>query len=122
MVESSGNDRGRRVPRVVRLALAFVRYCDGVERELGGRKAGLNRHLQEAAASVVANAGEALEEPNRGDKRRFFRYAMRSAGECEHLLRALGEVDALAEARLEEGLRLLRDIRQDLLRLLRWAA
>jgi four helix bundle protein len=121
MGEESDAKGGRPLPRVVRLALALVKHCDQVERALRGRKPGLNRHLQEAAASVVANVGEALEERNRGDKRRFFGYAMRSAGECEHLLRALIEVGALPAASTERALRLTRDIRMDLLRLIRWS-
>jgi four helix bundle protein len=120
MVEGSGGYRARG-PRVARLAQELVVYASDVEAELRGRRAALNRHLQEAAASVLANVGEGLEEQSRGDKRRFFRYAMRSSGECEHLLRALGAVGALQPATLDRGAPLLRNLRHDLLRLIRWA-
>jgi four helix bundle protein len=119
MIGETGGDP-RRAPRVTRLALELVRCATEIEAGLRGRRAALNRHLQEAAASVLANVGEGLEERSRGDKRRFFRYAMRSAGECEHLLLALKEGGSVHAALADRAARLLRDLRHDLLRLLRW--
>jgi four helix bundle protein len=108
--------------RIARLAVELVAFCDDVGRRLGGRKVALNSHLQDAAASVLSNVGEGLDEPSKGDKRRFFRYAVRSAGECEQLLRGLARVGALPPEALAGGIRLLRQIKMDLLRLIRWAS
>jgi four helix bundle protein len=121
-VSGIGRMTDYREPRVARLAVDFVAFCDQVEKDLRGRKSAMNGHLQEAGASLLSNIGEAFEEKSRGDRRRFFRYALRSAGECERLLHGLARVGALPPDRLAAGIRLLRDIKLDLLRLIRWAA
>lgn len=107
--------------RVARLAEAFVVCARQVERVLYGRHFAMNRHLQDAAASLLANIGEALDEPSLGDKARFLRYAQRSAGECERLLRGLRRLRAIPTGLADDGLRHLRDIKLDLIRLTRWA-
>jgi four helix bundle protein len=112
----------RRQPRLARLALVLVTGCEGVDRELRGRAAALNDQLQRAAGSVLANVGEALDEPSPGDKRRFLRYARRSAGECDRLLRALARLHHLTPRSATTALNLVRDIKMDIDRLIRWSA
>jgi four helix bundle protein len=112
--------RGRRDPRVVRLALDFVGWCHRHRRALERARRTLNEHIQDAADSILLNTGEALDELSRPDKRRFLRYALRSAGEAEKGLRAVAELDLLPAPAVNDGLRLLRDIRLDLRRLIQW--
>ena len=78
----------------------------------------LNPDLQECAASILANLGEGWDEPSRGDKRRFLRYAHRSAGEAERLLRGLQTLHRVPRAEIATALRVLFDIKMDLHRLL----
>ncbi len=89
---------------------------------LGGRAAvarqPANDHLQRSAASVVTNVGEGLGEMSTGDKVRLYRYAHRSAVECEHALRSLTAVGAVANEDLLCALRLLKDVKLDLRRLI----
>jgi four helix bundle protein len=122
MTRSSKGRKRERDARVVVLAVEFVAYCDAVGLELRGRKAAMNEHLQDAAASVLANVGEALDEDSLGDKRRLCRYALRSAGECERLLHGLARVGAIPASRRDEGIRLVRSVKMELLRLIRWAS
>lgn len=119
MTETRSGGRYRDV-RVARLAEELLRYCDRVDRALRGRGREVNYHLRRAAASAVANVGEALDEESRGDKRRLFRYAYRSCGECERCLRGLAAVGALPPALADEGERRIKDVKLDLLRLIAW--
>ena len=108
-----------RQPRVVTLALEFLEFV----RRVGPRMARVQKpgaeHLADAAASQLANIGEALDEDSRGDRRRFLRYAKRSGGECERLLLGAAELGCLTPRELDEGMTLLRNIRWDLLRLIK---
>jgi four helix bundle protein len=113
---------GRRGPRVVRLGEEFLEYCGRVDTALRGRWAAVNDHLQRAAASILANTGEALDEISTGDRSRLFRYALRSCGECERCLRGLQAVDAIPDPLAREGLRRVRDVKMDLFRLVSWSA
>jgi four helix bundle protein len=113
---------GGRGPRVLGLALRFVAFYQRYEAEVARARPGLGVQLQEAADSIVLNLGEGFDEPSRGDKRRFFRYALRSAGEAEKGLHALSVLNLIPSPALEEGLRLLRDIRFDLKRLINWSS
>jgi four helix bundle protein len=114
-----GERVGRRT-RVERLAVELVAVCRGLSHRLDARAPALNDQLQPAAASALANVGEALEEPSRGDKRRFFRYALRSAGEVERLLAGAHRIGAIPDRAHDDARRLLRDLKLDLLRLIRW--
>jgi four helix bundle protein len=78
----------------------------------------MHGQVERTADSILMNIGEAFGEPSRGDKRRFFRYALRSAGEAEKALLGLATLNLLPEQAVHEGLRLLRDIRLDLRRLI----
>jgi four helix bundle protein len=111
----------RRDPRVVQLALEFVAYCGDIERLLRGRRAPLNAQLQRAAASILSNIGEGFDELSKTDQRRFFRYAIRSAGESQRLLQGLTIVGALDPTQTAPGYALLKDIKFDLLRLIQWS-
>jgi four helix bundle protein len=113
---------GARPPRVLRLALDFVAFCQQHQRAVARARPTLDGQLQETADSILLNLGEAFDEPSRGDKRRFFRYALRSAGEAEKGLRGIAVLDLIPRPTIEEGLRLLRDIRFDLKRLINWAS
>jgi four helix bundle protein len=107
---------------VVRLALQYVEFCHRHQPALWRGRPSLCEHTQETADSILLNIGEALSEESRGDKRRFFRYAMRSAGEAEKALRAAACLGLLPPPALDQGFRLLRDIRLDLRRLIRWTS
>jgi four helix bundle protein len=110
-----------REPRVARLALDLVEFCDGIEPKLlRRRRAGLNEHLQDSAASALANVGEAWDEPNPREKHRFLGYALRSAGECQRQLRGAARIRAIKGAELAQGLRLVLALKLDILRLMRW--
>ncbi len=76
--------------------------------------------IERAAASLVANLGEAFDADSLADKRRYFRYALGSTGESASLLKGAQQVAALPAAALDQGLRLLRDVKWDLIRLIRW--
>jgi four helix bundle protein len=102
--------------------LGFVAFYQRHRRAAGRGRPGLDEEIQEAADSVVLNLAEGFAESSRGDKRRFFRYALRSAGEAEKGLRTLAIVDLLPPHALAEGLRLLRDIRLDIRRLITWSS
>lgn len=118
MRASNGEERE---PRVVRLALDLVEYCDRIEPRLLERgKRALNEHVQDGAASALANVGEALDDPNIAEKRRFLIYAIRSAGECQRQLRGAARVRAIEAEELAEGLRRIRDLKCDLRRLIAW--
>jgi four helix bundle protein len=78
----------------------------------------MHGQVERTADSILMNIGEAFGEPSRGDKRRFFRYALRSAGEAEKALLGLATLDLLPQPTIQEGLRLLKNIRLDLHRLI----
>ncbi len=107
--------------RVARLAGELLGFCDRVERALGGHWSEVNDQLRRAAVSALANVGEGLDESSTGDKKRFFRYAYRSCGECERCLGGLAAARALPPPLIDEGLRRLKDIKLDLNRLITWA-
>ena len=118
--EASTGGRGRgSSPRVLRLALAYLSWCECWRRELGWRP-GLADQIERAAASTLANLGEAFDSDTLPEKRRYFRYALASTGESSRLLTGVRRLDSLPPPALQEGLRLLRDIKWDLLRLIRW--
>lgn len=106
---------------MVRLALDLVAFCDRIEPDILARgKRAVNEHLQDAAASSVANVGEGWDEPRVREKRKFFIYALRSAGECQRELRAAARVRAIGGAELTEGLERIRAFKIDLWRLISW--
>jgi four helix bundle protein len=76
--------------------------------------------IERAAASLVANLGEAFDADTLAEKRRYFRYALGSTGEGARLLHGASQAKALPESALDEAFRLLRDIKWDLIRLVRW--
>ena len=109
----------RKRPRVERLAVEFLEVVRELERSVLRHAPDLNPDLQECAASILANFGEGWDESSLGDKRRFFRYAHRSAGEAERLLRAFRALPRTPTAATDRALSLLFAIKMDLRRLLR---
>ena len=107
-------------PRAARLALEFLAFAREVALQMARVQAPAADHLADAAASLLANIGEALEEESPGDMRRFLRYAKRSAGECERLLLGGAELGVVTPRQLEEGMRRLKDLKWDLRRLMAW--
>ena len=112
--------RARGGARVEDLALAFVALCGELEREILRNAWALNGQLQRTSASVLSNVGEGLDAGTAGEKRRFFGYALRAAGEAERLLMAARERGALTAPQYTRGMSLLRDIKMDLRRLIAW--
>lgn len=78
----------------------------------------MDGQIQRTADSILLNLGEAFDEPSPGDKRRFLRYALRSAGEAEKALLGIRALGLLPAPVIQQGLVLLRDIRLDLKRLI----
>lgn len=111
-----------RQPRVERLAVRFVAGCHRVGGRLGSRRPSMNNQLQRASDSVLANIGEGLDAGQPGEQCRFFRYALRSAGEAERLFRGAARLELLPRHEVTSALRLLKDIKMDLRRLITWAS
>ena len=107
-------------PRVIELAIALVAFCDRIEPRLRRTKFAINAQLQDAASSALANAGEAWDEVNPAEKRRFFIYSLRSAGECQRELKGAAAAGAISPEELEEGLGLILALKLDLRRLIAW--
>ena len=76
--------------------------------------------LERASGSVISNVGEALDSVTRPQKRRYFGYALASAGEARKLIKGYWSAGILTAEEAAEGLRLLQDIRWDLIRLIHW--
>jgi four helix bundle protein len=106
-------------PRVVELANAYLVWCERWKQRLR-RWPGMNDHIQRSAASIVANLGEGFESDTLVDKRRYFRYALTEVGESRKLVASAARIGALPDTPTHESLRLLRDIKWDLIRLIRW--
>lgn len=105
----------------MKLALEFLDFARRVGPHVARVQEPGAEHLEDAAASQLANVGEALDEDSGGDIRRFLRYAKRSGGERERLLLGAAELGCITGRELDEGMRLLKNIRWDLIRLIRWA-
>lgn len=65
---------------------------------------------------MIANIGEAVSSLSRGDRRRYFEYAYRSAGECSALFIAFHTIGALTEVQYDSGRVLLHRIQMMLMR------
>ena len=76
--------------------------------------------VEGTASSIVANLGEAMDSETMAQKRKYFGYAKASAGEGLRLVSAATHAGMLPAEAGAEGLRLLRDIRWDVVRLIRW--
>ena len=101
------------------LAGRFEAWCGRLESRLA-RWPGHWDQLERATGSVVSNAGEAFDSETRPQKRRYFGYALASAGEARELVKGYRSAEVLTAEEAEEGLRLLKDIRWDLMRLIDW--
>ena len=105
---------------MVRLALDLVAYTQHHERVFRRARPSLYDEMAPTADSVLSNVGEAFDDESFREKRKFFRYALRSAGECEKQLLGFQKINALSEPEMAQGLKLVRDIRFDLKRLIAW--
>lgn len=105
--------------RVLILADKYLDWCRRWEHRLA-RSPGMNDQIGRAASSLIANLGEAFDADTLGEKRRYFRYALASTGEGRKLVGGAARVGTLPSSAAGEGLKLLRDIKWDLIRLIRW--
>lgn len=101
------------------LALDFLEFADRIESTVRRRKRWLNEDFQAAAVSILANIGEGATELSVKDKKRFYRYALRSTGECSALLHGIERLRLIPAADVKAGKALLLSLRIHLLRLLR---
>ena len=110
---------GNPEPRVVRLANEYQAWCRRWEQWLR-RWPRTWDQIEGTSASISANLGEALDSETMPQKRKYFGYAKASAGEGLKLVDGATRTGILPAAAGKEGLRLLRDIRWDTVRLIRW--
>ena len=111
----SGDDE----PRVLKLANEYVAWC----RHWEGRLRRWPRwwdQIEGTASSIIANLGEALDSETMPQKRKYLGYAKASSGEAEKLVAGARRNGMLPREAGEEALRILRDIRWDVVRLVRW--
>lgn len=101
------------------LVKRFEAWCGRRESRLA-RWPGHWDQLERTAGSVISNVGEALDSETLAQKRRYFGYALAAAGEARKLVAGYQSGGILTAAESAEGLRLLEDIRWDLLRLINW--
>ena len=101
------------------LALDFLQFADLIEPPVARRKRFLNEDFQSAAVSILANVGEGATELSPRDKKRFYRYALRSTGECSALLHGIERLDLLPAEQIQSGKALLLRLRINLLLLLK---
>lgn len=76
--------------------------------------------LERTTGSVISNVGEALDSETLPQKRRYFGYALAAAGEARKLVKGYRSADIVRVEEEAEALRLLKDIRWDLIRLIDW--
>lgn len=69
----------------------------------------IRRQLSRAATSILLNLAEGANEFTLGEKAKYFRYARRSAGECDATIDAL-ECAGLATAKCQEARAQLREV------------
>lgn len=69
----------------------------------------LRAQLERASSSILLNISEGANEFSHGDKARFYRYARRSAGECDSILDAL-EIAKIFIAQIADARALLREL------------
>jgi four helix bundle protein len=106
---------------VFRAALEFLALCDQLGRRLWLRNSALCRRLQRAVASLIANIGEGANCFTLGDRRRFYEYAYRSAGECSSLLIAFNALGALSPDEYARARDLLARVHMMLLKMMQHA-
>lgn len=106
-------------PRVVRLANEYMAWCRSWERQLR-RWPRTWDQIEGTASSIIANLGEALDSETMPQKRKYFGYAKASTGEGVKLVTAATRNGMLPPDAGRAALRLLRDIRWDVVRLIRW--
>ena len=106
-------------PRVMKLADEYVAWCRRWEDRLRRWPRWWDQ-IEGTASSITANLGEALDSETMPQKRTFLGYAKASCGEAVNLVVGAARNGMLPPDAGEEALRILRDIRWDLVRLIRW--
>ena len=99
-------------------AVDLLRLYDRTGPTLWRRNAGLCRQLQRAIASVISNLGEAGSCLSKGDRRRYFEYAYRSAGECSAQIIGFHAIGAFTPEEYQQARLLVHRIQAMLLRLI----
>jgi four helix bundle protein len=102
-------------------AVSLLSLCDRASARLWRRNASLYRQLQRAVASILANIGEGAACSGAADRRRYFEYAYRSAGECSALIIAFDSLGALSPGEYGEARELLQRIQMMLQRMMQQA-
>ncbi len=87
---------------VYNAAVAFLRWRRGALRQLP-KTSNLADQLTRAATSVVLNIAEAAGEFSPRDRARFYRFARRSATECDGALDAAEALEVESPRKLAEG-------------------
>ncbi|MBW3554787.1 MAG: four helix bundle protein [Gemmatimonadetes bacterium] len=100
------------------VAIDFLRLLDPLGPVLWRRNSGLWDHLKRATASVLSNVAEAASTLNVNERRRFFEFAYRSAGECAGMIISFDAIGALTPEQIEPARALLHRIQMMLLRLI----
>lgn len=88
-------------------SLDFVALAGEIIHALPRGKSYLADQLERAAGSIVFNTAEGCNEYAPKEKGRFFRMALRSAGECAAILDVGKRLGAISETRHREGRALL---------------
>ncbi len=104
---------------MVKLAEQYQAWCLKWERRLS-RWPRTWDQIEGTSSSIIANLGEALDSETMAQKRKYFGYTKASAGEGLRLVTGARRNGMLPPDAGAEGLRLLRDIRWDAIRLIRW--
>ena len=119
MATSNAAPHGFEHMEVFQLALQFLEFADRIESQVRRRKPALNDDFQAAAVSILSNIGEGATDLSPGDKKKFYRYALRSTGECAAQLLGMERLRLLTPDETTVGKALLLRLRINLLRLLR---
>ncbi len=102
-------------------AVELLVLLDRLFPHLWRRNSALCRQLQRALASILTNIGEAASCMSPADRRRYFEYAYRSAGECAAAILAFEAIGALQDPDAQAARRLLHRIQAMLMRLMQRA-
>lgn len=96
-----------------------MEWCRRWERELS-RWPRTWDQVEGTASSIIANLGEAFDSLTMAQRRKYFGYAKASVGEARRVVAAAGRIELVPPSAAREALRLLTDIRWDLVRLIEW--
>lgn len=95
---------------VYRLAIEFIEWRRRTVRRVPP-KSDVANQLVRASSSIALNIAEGCGEESQGDRKRFFRYARRSASECSSALDVIAANGFETAQTLSDGYALLRRLR-----------